>query len=452
MNRALHRTGLRLGNAGTRATVAVLLFLTAGCSGGPAARTDAGAPSHAAATRAGRPGVWHPAKPDTLGPVVAIIGRTRLTRHDIDSVIASAPRDLQERLRTYDGYKQLVERIALEESMLQAAEAANIEEDPEYVAEMARAARSVKMRTYYNRRLAALPQSSDSALLAYYDEHVEEYRIPARIRVRHIQLGTAKEAKRVRADLVGGALWDETCQKRSKDDKTMDRGGLIGYASQASDLVPGIGKAPAIVAAAFDLEENAISEPLKSDKGWHLIKVDNLEPASMQAFKHVKDAIRRTLDAGLVEGFSTAYTESLQSAVKARIFDDSIKVAVQPARTPQDLFKEAQAAVTPQDRIELYRSVVARFPTDSVAVQARFMIGFTYAEDLGDLEAARVAFEEFLKLHPKSELATSARWMIENMDKPPPDMEDDDVPSDSAAPHSDGGGAGADTEQARRSP
>lgn len=429
----------------------MLLLLAAGCSGAPGARTDAGATSHAATTRAGRPTVWHPATPDTLGPVVAIIGRTRLTRHDLDSVITSAPLDLQPRLRTYEGYKQLVERLALEESMIQAADAAGIEDDAEYKAEMVRASRSAKMRTYFNRRLAALPETPDSALLAYYNEHRDDYRIPARARVRHIQFESAKEAKRVRNALMKGALWDETCQKESKDAATKDRGGLIGYVSQASDLVPGIGKAPAVVAAAFELEENAISQPLKSEKGWHLIKTDNHEPASFQEFESVKKGIRSNLDAGRVNEFSAAYTESLQTAVRATIFDDSIRVALVPGRTPQDFFKEAQAAITPKDRIELYRGVIRRFPADSVAVQARFMIGFTYAEDLGDYEAARTAFEEFLKLYPNSELAASARWMVENMDKPPPEMQDDDVSDDKAMP-TPGGEGGASPDQGRRSP
>jgi peptidyl-prolyl cis-trans isomerase C len=444
--------GIRSAAGGPYAAAFAVLFVLTGCSGGPTPKTDAGAPAKTTASRAGKPGVWRPAQPDTLGPTVAIVGRTRLTRHDVDSVIATAPADLQERLRTYDGYKQLVERLALEESMIQAADAAGIEKDPEYKAEMARASRGAKMRTYYNRRLAALPQSPDSALLAYYDAHVEDYRIPSRVRVRHIQLATLEEAKRVRRALVKGALWDETCQKRSTDAATKERGGLIGYISQASDLAPGIGKAPAVVAAAFELEEGAISEPLKSERGWHLIKTDNLEPPSMETFEQVKEAIRRTVDGELVDQFSTAYTESLQTAIRATIFDDSIQVAVLPVRTPQDLFKEAQAAITAQDRIELYRRVVQRFPDDSVAVQARFMIGFTYAEDMGEYEEAKKAFEEFLQRYPNTELSTSARWMLEHMDEPPPTMEEDDVPADHPITPTEGGGAGAPKEEARRSP
>ena len=52
------------------------------------------------------------------------------------------------------------------------------------------------------------------------------------------------------------------------------------------------------------------------------------------------------------------------------------------------------------------------------------MIGFTYAEELNDYEKARSEFEKFIAKHPNSELANSARWMLQNMDKPAPDLND----------------------------
>lgn len=441
----------RLRAAAPAGALAALLLTFAGCSGGPPPASGAGAASQAAsASRAGRPGVWSPSAPDTFGPVVAVVGGKKIRRHDVDSVIATAPKDLQVRLRTYDGYRQLVERLALEEAILGQAEAAGIEKDPEYQAEMVRAMRTAKMRVYYNQRLASVPPPTDSMVRASYDQNIAQYRIAARVRVRHIQLATQSDANTVRRSLTKGALWDETAKRRSKDAATKDRGGLLGYVSQESDMVPGVGKSPAIVAAAFELKEGEISQPLKSEKGWHLIQVDNREAASSQPFDQVKAQIRSSLEAEGVERFSTAYTESLKTAASV-VFDDSIKVAIVPARTPQDYFKEAQAAVQPLDRIELYRQLVQRFPNDSVTVQARFMIGFTYAEDLGDLENAKKEFEEFLRLYPNSELVASARWMLENMDKPPPPMQEDAAPSDSSSAPSDPGGAKT-PEQARQNP
>jgi outer membrane protein assembly factor BamD (BamD/ComL family) len=51
------------------------------------------------------------------------------------------------------------------------------------------------------------------------------------------------------------------------------------------------------------------------------------------------------------------------------------------------------------------------------AAQALFMAGFTYADELQDYPRARESFEKMLAEHPQSELAESARWMLENMEK-----------------------------------
>jgi TolA-binding protein len=106
------------------------------------------------------------------------------------------------------------------------------------------------------------------------------------------------------------------------------------------------------------------------------------------------------------------------------MFDDSIAIAVRPAESCQDLFKKAQAAATPTDRIDGYRRVVNLCPDDSMAVQAAFMVGFTYAEELEQYDRARAEFKAFLAKYPNSELAKSASWMMENMDKPAPELKD----------------------------
>ena len=446
------RRPLSLGAAGGVVLAAAVLL--AGCSGGPAASSDSGATAHAskaASTDAGRPGTWRPSKPDTNGPVVAVFGNRRLTRRDVDSVIATAPPELQPRLKTFDGYRQLVERIIFEETLLKLATLEKIDSDPDYQVEIAKAARSAKMRAYYNRRVAAIPATPDSLVKAYYDSHLADFKVPARVRLRHIQLATQSQANSVRRKLLKGALWDATCKQLSQDKVSKDKGGLIGYITKETDAVPGIGPAPAIVAAAFALKEGETSQALKGPKGWHLIRVDEIEAESVQPFDQVQKTIRQDLDGKAVDAFSAALTDSLRGISNQAIFDDSITVALSPARSPLDFFKEAQAAVNALDRVKLYKQLVDRFPTDSVSVQARFMIGFTYAEDLGDYESAKDAFEEFIRLYPKSELANSARWMMENMEKPPPPLQEDAAPSDSSKAPS-GTGGGAKPEQARRSP
>ncbi len=431
-----------------------IVAATAGCSAssGSAPTADAGARSKPAASAKPARSGWKPSQPDTSGPIVAIFSGKRITRHDVDSVIATAPADMHARLRTPEGYRQLVERMVIEEAMLDLAEGYQVERDPDYRSEVLKASRAAKMRVYYNRRIEALPGVSDSAVEAHYQASLDQYRVPARVRVRHIQSGTQAGSKTVRRRLAKGAPWDATCQEVSQDRLSKDRGGLLGYVSKSVDVVPGVGSAPAIVAAAFELKEGEISQPLKGPKGWHLIMADNKEETTVQSFESVKKQIRAELEGAVTDRFGQALTDSLRGVANEAIFDDSIEVAIKPMRTPMDFFKEAQAAMTPLDRVALYKRLIQQYPQDSVTVQARFMIGFTYAEDLGDYERARVAFEEFLQHHPNTELSNSARWMLENMEKAPPTLNEEDAPDSTGTPSGSSGGGGAKPEHASRRP
>ena len=62
------------------------------------------------------------------------------------------------------------------------------------------------------------------------------------------------------------------------------------------------------------------------------------------------------------------------------------------------------------------------------------MIGFTYAEEMGEYEMAKQEFEEFLRIYPDAELAGSAKWMLENMEKPAPTLEENAPPEGGEKP------------------
>jgi hypothetical protein len=410
----------------TLALAALMAALAAaGCGGGSEARPAAGGAGASA------PRVWSPGKPDTLGPVVAIVGARRIRAHDVDSLIGTAPPNVQSQLREKDGYRNLVDRMVTEEAIYQAARRSGIEKDPAYLAAVAKATREALMRTYYQGRMAGLPPPADTAIQAYYDTHQSEFAIPARVRVRHIQVATRAKAEALRKRLAAGGLWDALTRANSTDKATRENGGLIGYVTPSAEYVPGVGKSPEIVAAAFRLKEGEISKPLKSERGWHLIRVDGADPARTQPLADVRQGILGHLSTDAQEKQSQAFLDSLRTASGAVVFDDSIAAAVRPARSAQDYFKEAQAAATPQQRIQLYRELVSRYPDDPVSIQAQFMIGFTYAEDLESYDEARSEFHKFIGKYPRHELANSAKWMLENMDKPAPDLKDEPEGADS---------------------
>ncbi|HEU5311080.1 MAG TPA: peptidyl-prolyl cis-trans isomerase [Candidatus Eisenbacteria bacterium] len=420
-------------NGSRRATAALLvtlLLVVAGCSKGGGSRPADGTGAASAGSAKG----WKPAQPDTLGPVVATVAGRRITRHEVDSLILTAPLGMQAQLRQPDGYKEAINRLITEEIFFRAARQEGVEKDSTYLAELEKNRRLLMMRRYYDIMLAKAPSIPEDTLRAYYDRHPDEFTIMPRARVRHIQLASKSKAQQVRRELVKGAPWDATVSKYSTHQTTKPNGGMIGWVTRESEIVPGIGKAPAITEAAFTLAVDKVSQPLQVDKNWHLLKVEERQDRTVQPYEAVNERLRARLQNERRDTYSKELSDSLKQYFNATVFEDSILTALKPNKTASDYFKEAQAATTPIARIELYRELVGRFPQDSVSVQAKFMIGFTYAEEMGEYEMAKKEFEEFLRVYPDAELAGSAKWMLENMEKPAPTLEENAPPEGGEKP------------------
>jgi len=374
----------------------------------------AGSSSEAKKSASSAPGVSGPSGRDT-GPTLAIVGGRRFTMRDVDSVLASAPPSIREEYSDPEQFKSLVERLAQQWALFLEAKRVGTEADPNYRVELAGSQRQLLMKYYYKNLVRNLPAISDSAVHRYYDEHANDFKAPGRARVRHIQVPTQARAREVLKRLRAGSTWDQTCAKYSTDKGNSKTGGVLGYVTTDSDLVPVLGRAPSIVAAAFKIKEGETSEPLKSDRAWHLIRVDEQTLVGEHPFKDVEPRIRSLLEGQRNQQFDDTLQDSLKVRYGLVLFPDSIKIAHNPPQTPADLFAKAQAEVSPRDRIELFEGIVSRFPNDKSAVQAAFMIGFTYSEELKDYPAARKAFEKFIREHPDSDLVSSAKWMLANM-------------------------------------
>jgi peptidyl-prolyl cis-trans isomerase C len=370
------------------------------------------------------PQVWRPSSPDSANTTVAMVGGVPITRRDVDSVLATAPASIQEDYRAdAEQYKILVDRIVQQQTVFLAAKKSGIESDSAYRADVAATERQLLMKHYYQKTVQSLPAIPDSSVRAYYYAHPTEFAVSGHVRVRHILVPTQARAREVRKRLLTGS-WEQVCARYSTDKVTAKSGGVLGFVNSDTDLVPGVGKAPAIVAAAFQLKEGETSQPLKTDRGWHIIRVDQKAEPGPQPYAGVEHQIRGNLETERSEHFQETLLDSLKRAYHVVVFSDSIEIAMKPVRTPAQLFSSAQAAAQPQERINLFREVVSRYPHDKSAVQADFMIGFTYAEELKDFPAARAAFQEFIRKYPKSDLVASANWMLENMEHsaPPPEV------------------------------
>jgi peptidyl-prolyl cis-trans isomerase C len=128
---------------------------------------------------------------------------------------------------------------------------------------------------------------SEAAMRKVYDEAIGQMKKEPEVRARHILVETEDEAKAIVAELKKGADFAELAKTKSKDPGSQD-GGDLGYFTK-DQMVPEFSE------VAFKLDKGALSDPVKSQFGWHVIKVEDKRDRQPPEFEKVKDQLENFL-------------------------------------------------------------------------------------------------------------------------------------------------------------
>ena len=124
---------------------------------------------------------------------------------------------------------------------------------------------------------------SDGELHKVYDEAVKQMPGEEEVRARHILVPTEDEAKAILAQLRNGADFATLAKEKSKDPGASE-GGDLGYFTKEQMV-------PEFAAAAFKLDKGQISDPVKTQFGWHIIKVEDKRVKPTPTFDQVKGQV-----------------------------------------------------------------------------------------------------------------------------------------------------------------
>lgn len=148
--------------------------------------------------------------------------------------------------------------------------------------------------------LDAWAQANEKAISDYFEANRALYEQPERVRARHILISVPRgagqaekdaakaKAEQVRKELEGGKDFAQAAAEHSSDTSNKDRGGELG-------LQPREAWVKEFSEAAFALEPGKVSEPVLTQFGYHLIKVDEKKAAETKKVEDVRGDIARTL-------------------------------------------------------------------------------------------------------------------------------------------------------------
>ncbi|MBS1842732.1 MAG: peptidyl-prolyl cis-trans isomerase, partial [Acidobacteria bacterium] len=153
--------------------------------------------------------------------------------------------------------------------------------------------RSVRYALMDVNKMKLAAQVSDDDLKRLYQSQIDQYRVPNRVHVEHILLFTRgknteaeiaevqKRAEDVLREVKKGAKFEDLAKKYSEDTQTKDKGGDLGWITQGQTV-------PAFEKAAFDTPKGETSGIVKTEYGFHIIKVLDRESAHVIPLDQVK--------------------------------------------------------------------------------------------------------------------------------------------------------------------
>jgi peptidyl-prolyl cis-trans isomerase C len=214
-------------------------------------------------------------------PVLARVNGVEIKQSDVDL----ADSDIGQSLPGVAGdqrREQLVAYLIDVTILAQAAAAKKLEAAPDFAPRLAYAKNKVLMELLLND--VTKTAQSEAEMKKLYEESVAKIQPEEEVRARHILVKTEAEAKDVLAKLKGGADFEKLAREISVDPSAKTNGGDLEYFTKGQMVAE-------FSDAAFKLNKGELSEPVKSQFGFHVIKVEDKRQKPVPTYESVKDQV-----------------------------------------------------------------------------------------------------------------------------------------------------------------
>jgi peptidyl-prolyl cis-trans isomerase C len=245
-------------------------------------------------------------------PVLAKVNGSEIRQSDV----TAAEKDIGASLAQLDPASRqasVVQLLIDLKLVTKAAEDKKIADTPDFKQKLAFTRSRLLMDTLLDQEGKAAV--TDAALKKVYDDAAKQISGEEEVHARHILVGTEAEAKEIIAKLKKGADFAELAKKESKDPGASD-GGDLGFFTKDQMV-------PEFSAAAFALKPGQISDPVKSQFGWHVIKVEEKRARKAPPF----DQVKPQLEAFVIRKAQAEYVAKLRSDAKIERLDQKTDAA-----------------------------------------------------------------------------------------------------------------------------
>lgn len=267
--------------------------------------------------------------------ILAKVNGESITVKAFNDRIDKLPKQYQDIVKSQK--KNYLNDLIMEKLLYKKALKDNLDKDKETQDVIAEATKKIIIARLVEKEVEKKVKVSDGEVKKYYDEHSEEFMLPERWRASHILVDTLEEANAIKQKLTEGASFDELAKENSKD-TTAKMGGDIGYFSKGQ-LVPEFEE------ECYKLKVGEVGGVVKTQFGYHIIKLTDKKDPEVQPLESVKDMIRRELERDkkkdLLDKMMSDVKNAAKIAINEKLLDEEIKKDAPQAKPAENAAEKA---------------------------------------------------------------------------------------------------------------
>ena len=232
-----------------------------------------------------------PGEMAATGKTLVTVNGNPITQGMVDIMIQQMPDRMRQQMEATGQIGQLQEQLVIGELLYREALKQNLHQDTEIQSTIALATRSALAQALLDKVVAE--RTTDAAVKGYYDDHKVQFARP-QVKASHILVKEEALIKEISEKLGAGEDFAALAKAHSMDPGSKDDGGSLGWFKKSDMVGP-------FAEAAFAGEKGAVTEPVETRFGWHIIKVEDTRDEI--PLEEVRDQIEQAMSQDLLQTY-----------------------------------------------------------------------------------------------------------------------------------------------------
>ncbi|MEQ8156200.1 MAG: peptidylprolyl isomerase [Clostridiaceae bacterium] len=215
--------------------------------------------------------------------VLAVVAGNEITEKDLNEAVLKYPENRRGMFSSEQGKKQLLEQMISFELFYNFGKESALDKTNEFEKELEKFKKELLTQMVVNKVMSEVTVTDDDAL-KFYEENKEMFSEPESVTAKHILVSSEEECIDIKKEIEDGTVTFEDAASKYSTCPSKEQGGNLGSFSRGMMV-------PEFEEAAFNAEIGEVTESVKTQFGYHLIKLESKNPAKELSFEEVKDQV-----------------------------------------------------------------------------------------------------------------------------------------------------------------